>query len=196
MKEPIRTRDVDFTDPSRTKIFARGHEGEIEFFGEGKFPGVRFKDWKFKDVDLSDKDGALIEIDPGARTPVQIVEADKVFSDVPLKGKLTFLHLDTEGNLNIYRFDSSREEGKSIMFEIGKGEIMCWFASPEQDEPAELMEYEEPGFTLSDLTNIEPGTTEVSGRFIPANFWEIVGALEAGKFEDITIPIVELDTLE
>lgn len=196
MKEPIRERDIDFTDASRSNIRARGHEGEIEYFDKGEFPGVHFKDWKFKGIDSSEKDGALIEVNPGARTPVQLVEADKTFSDVPLTGKLTFLHMDVEDNLRIYRFDSSRDEDKSYLFEIGKGEIMCWFASIKQNKPAELMEYEEPGYSPSDFTNIEPGTTEVSGRKIPAHFWEIVRALQEEKLENITLPIVELNSLQ
>lgn len=196
MKEPVRERNVDFTDASRARIKARGREGEIEYFDKGVFPGVHFKDWKFKDIDASERDGALIEVDPGARTPVQLVEADKVFSDVPLNGRLTFLHMDAEDNIRIYRFDSSREQDKSFLLEISKGEIMCWFASPKQDKPAELMEYEEPGYSPSDFTNIEPGTSEVSGRKIPAHFWEVVRALQEEKFEDIALPIVDLDTLQ
>jgi hypothetical protein len=127
---------------------------------------------------------------------VQLVEADKVVSDVPLNGKLTFLHMDAEDNIRIYRFDSSRRQDKSFLFEISKGEIMCWFASLKQDKPAELMEYEEPGYFPSDFTNIEPGTSEVLGRKIPAHFWEIVRALQEEKFGDITFPIVELDSLQ
>lgn len=195
MKEPIRERNVDFTDPSRTRVKARGFEGEIEFFDKGEYPGVRFKDWKFKDVDSSVKDGALIEVEPGGRTPVQLVDADKVFSDIPLSGDLIFVHLNNDDFVNIYRFKSWREKDKSYLFEICKGEIMCWFALREQQKPVELMEYEEPGFNPSDLINIDPGTKEVSGRKIPPMFWEIIKVLESGRIGDVPVPIVELDKL-
>jgi len=195
MGEPIRERNVDFSDSSRTRIRARGHEGEIEYFDKGQFPGVRFKDWKFKGIDASEKDGALIEIDPGERTPLQLVQADKVFYDIPLAGKLFFVHIDTEDNVSIYRFVSSREKDRNYHFEIGKGEIMCWVASAEQDKPAELMEYEEPGYTPSDFTNIEPGTSEVPGRKIPPQVWQIIKSLQDGKVGDVPVPIVDLSNL-
>ena len=189
---------MDFSDPSRTRVKARGYEGQIEYFAPETFPGVtgvRFKDWRFKDIDKKIKDGALIEIDPGARTPVQLVEADKVISDVPLSGKLLFVHVDLEDNIRIYHFDSNGENASSYLFEFSKGEIVCWLASAEQSKPAEFMEYEEPGYTSADFTNIEPGTEVVSGRRIPAGFWETLGALEKGDLEGVTIPIVELDKL-
>jgi len=193
MTEPIR-RDVDFKDSKREVVRAKGYEGKVAF-GEPSvdYPGVRFKTWKFEEVDPAQKDGALIEINPGARTPVQIVESKTVFTEVPLSGKLILVNMDSEGQLYAFQFDSDRDGDTSYQFEIGKGEIMCWVSPKDQDVPSEVLEYEEPGFASATLTNIEPGTDKVGEIELPSKLWEMVKQLEEGQTENTVIPIINLN---
>lgn len=195
MVEPIRERDI-IINPETPDVITRGYRGRILFYGElGEYPGydkLRWRTWKFENVPASERDGALIEIDPDGRTPVELVVADKVFSEVPLEGKLIFLHINPEGKISAYRFDSSK--GSHFQFELGQGEIFCWIA-PKQEEPAKVLEYEEPGFTESDLKLIEAGTAEVDGRKIPDEFWTMLEQIETGETENTPVPITDLSSL-
>lgn len=196
MGESARPRNVSI-DQARTQITARGYVGRIEFYGDlGEYPGYEGLKWrtlKFKDIDASQKDGALIEINPGKRTPVELVEADKVFSDVPLEGELVFLHMDNQNNISAYHFDSRRPRDNSFLFEVAKGEILCWVALGQKT--AEVLEYEEPGFIESDLRLIHSGTKDVSGRKIPDELWGMIEQLERGEIKDTVIPVLELSDL-
>ena len=195
MVEPIRERDIVIS-PELTEVAVRDYQGRIEFYGElGEYPGydkLRWRTFKFENVPASERDGALIEIDSGGRTPVELVVADKVFSEVPLEGQLIFLHLNPEGKISAYRFDSSN--GSPFLFEAGPDEIFCWIA-PEQEGPAKVLEYEEPGFTESDLKLVDEGAKEVSGISIPDEFWTMLELIETGETENLPIPITDLNSL-
>lgn len=119
MTEPIKERNIHI-DLGGGEITARGYSGRMEFYGDpGNYPGydgLSWKTWKFKETDASERDGALIELNPGRRTPVELVLADKVFSEVPLKGELVFLHINHEGKVFAYHFDSTREKDSSFLF--------------------------------------------------------------------------------
>lgn len=196
MGESVKLRNVGI-DRTRVEVAARGYVGRIEFYGGlgeySGYPGLSWKTWKFEDLDASEKDGALIEIQPGKRTPVELVIADKVFSEVPLKGELVFLHIDNRNNISAYHFDSKRPKDNSFLFEVAEGEIFCWIATGRKT--AEVLEYEEPGFTDSDLKLIDSGTKEVSGRKIPDELWEMIRQLEKGEIKNTIIPVLELSDL-
>lgn len=185
-------RTIDFTNESRTHVKAKGFVGELDYGPcEELTPDVRVKTWKFREVDDSLRDGALVEVKPGGRTPVQLVESDTTFYEVPLSGKLVFLSVDPEGKVSAYLFDSSRGKDASFMMEVTKGSIMCWVAPP-QEKPAQFLEYEEPGFKVSKLTNIESGTSEVGGKQIPEILWQIIKQLKDGKIDNTIIQIVDI----
>jgi len=197
MEESVaRERNVSI-DQAKTEVTARGHTGRIEFYGNlGEYPGyegLNWRTWKFEDLDASEKDGALIEIKPGKRTPVELVESDKVFSEVPVDGESVFLHLDNQGKISAYHFDSKRPRDNSFLFEAAKGETFCWVALGQ--ETTKILEYEEPGFKESDLKLIDSGTKEVSGKVIPDELWKMIEQLEKGKIKDTVVPILELGNL-
>ncbi len=196
MNESLRQRNVDI-DLARSEITARGYTGRITFYGDpGEYPGypgLSWRTWKFKDLDASVKDGALIKIEPGMRTPVELVEADKTFLEVPLRGELVFLHINTQGSISAYRFDSKREKDKAFLFEVRKGEVFCWAALGQ--DAARVLEYEEPGFTESDLKLTDFGTEEVDGRKIPDELWEMIRQLGRGETKNTAVPIIELSDL-
>jgi hypothetical protein len=195
MAEPLRIRNVDIKQ-DRTEVYARGYRGRIEFYGDkGSYEGYEGLSWKtlkFKDIDASVKDGALIELDAGRRTPVELVLAEKSFSEVPLEGDLVFVHIDRDGNISSYHFDSERKGDYSFSFEVGKGEFFCWVAL---DKPSQIMEYEEPGFTDLDLKLVDSGTKEISEKKIPDQFWTMIEQLEKGETKNTAVPIMELDNL-
>jgi|WetSurMetagenome_2_1015567.scaffolds.fasta_scaffold78343_3 hypothetical protein len=192
----VRPRDVSI-NPTKTEVNARGYTGRIEFYGNlGEYPeyqGLSWRTWKFEDLDASKKDGALIEIKPGKRTPVEIVEADKVFSEVPLEGESVFLYLDKQGKISAYHFDSKRPRDNSFLFEVAKGEAFCWVALGQ--ESTKVLEYEEPGFTELDLKLVNSGTKEISGKTIPDKLWIMIEQLEKGEIKNTVIPILELGDL-
>ena len=195
MTEPLRDRNINI-NLERTEVDARGYKGRIEFYGKtGSYPGydkLKFETWKFTDIDASVKDGALMKIESGGRTPVELVLADKTFSEVPLKGDLVFLHVDSQGNISAYHFDSQREKDKSFLFEVSKGEYYCWLALSQEGQ-AEALEYEEPGFTDQDLELIHSGTEQAEK--LPKEIWEMIHQLETGDIKNAAIPIIELSDI-
>lgn len=197
MGELVRPRNVTI-DGAKTSATARGHAGRIEFYGDlGTYEGydkLKWGTWKFKDIDASVRDGALIEIEPGGRTPLELVKANKVFSEVPMGGELVFIHMDTRGSISAYHFDSRRENDKSILFNVTQGEAFCWVALG--NEMTEVLEYEEPGFTDSDLERVKTGAKEASGRQIPDDLWILIDQLERGQIKDTVVPISEIGELQ
>lgn len=178
-KGPLRTRDAE----------------EKVIWGErGEFPGVRFTTYHYEGVDALEKDGALIEIDPGERTPVQIVRAEKTFIEAPINGNL-FLVSIKKGEIAVFHFDSSEIKGASFEFETANEEIMCWVASPNQQESAQVVETVEPGFEEGDLENIVLNTTELDGVFVPQELWSLLAQLQSGQTKDTIVPIEELSEL-
>ena len=151
--------------------------------------------WEFKDMEGSLKDGALIYLVPGDNSPYQLVESETAFSEVPLKGELIFVSLDPKGNVSAYRYNSERDGDNSYMMEAGKDWLMFWHSVVGQERPAEVLEYEEPGFSASKLTNIEFGQKKIDDREIPDKFWQMAGQLLSGDYQNPTVEIVELDEL-
>ena len=80
-------RTVDFINSDRTQVRANSYAGEVMYMPQWDdvAPGVRCRTWSFKDIDESVCDGALIEIQPGRRTPVQHVVSDTTFCEVPFQ---------------------------------------------------------------------------------------------------------------
>lgn len=197
MGELVRPRNISI-DRMKTNVSARGHAGRIEFSGDlgsyQGYPGLKWGTWKFKDTDASVRDGALIEIEPGGRTPLEQVKANKVFSEVPMAGELVFVHMDTGGRVSAYHFDSKRERDNSFLFEVSPGEAFCWVALG--NVMTEILEYEEPGFAESDLRLIHFGTTEVSGRRMPSDLWTMIKQLERGQIKDTVVPISDIGELQ
>lgn len=136
-----------------------------------------------------------ISIEAGGSTPVQLVESETTFSEVPLKGKLIFVSVDPEGNVSAYRFDSERSGDYSFMMEVSKGWLMFWHAQTDQELHSEVLEYEEPGFSASKLTNIEFRQKTIGDREIPEDFWRLVEQLNDHQYKDTVIPIVDLSEL-
>jgi hypothetical protein len=69
--------------------------------------------------------------------------------------------------------------------------LFCWIALA-KNETSKIMEYEDPGFTESDLALVDSGTKEISGREIPNEFWTMIEQLEKGETKNTPVPIVEL----
>ena len=192
MNLPKKERAVDFSNPEKTKVSAKGHEADIEYDEwEEVVPGVRCKTWKFKDVNAELKDGALIEIQPGVRTPVQYVETDEaVFNEVPQKGELIFVSVNPKGELSAYRIKSS-EDSSSYMMEVKKGWVMCWYACKDQS-PCEVLEYEEPGFSQIKLPTVDTGVNKIGDTPIPDEFWKLIEQLERGEEDNSLICDTEM----
>ena len=178
MESPKTIATVNFANPERTKIMAKGYAGEIKSAPNWDVltPDVRFRTWEFKEIDGNKKDGALIEIKPGGRTPVQHIESNTVFCEVPQTGKLTFLSVSPKGELFIETFDSEIDD-TSYMMELGKGWTMCWVANPDQKDPAEVLEFEEPGFKSAKLPTVQEGATEINGHPLPQSLWKTIDQL-------------------
>ncbi|HVZ12100.1 MAG TPA: hypothetical protein VG965_03650 [Patescibacteria group bacterium] len=163
-------RMVDFYDASRQTIVLSEQIHDISYgiWAEAA-RGVRFQPWTIDGVDEMERDGALIQIDPGHRTPLQYIESDTTMYEVPLKGKLLLLSVSPEGRFSIDDFNSEISSS-SYMYELKKGSYLCWYASPDQTEPAEVLEYEEPGFKASKLLTVGPGINRgFGGHPIPGD---------------------------
>lgn len=134
------------------------------------YPGLSWKTLTYEGIGGENEDGALIEPEPGARTPVELVATDTVFLEVPIQGRLTLLSLDPAGNVYVDSFDQSRSQASYAMV-MEKGWIFCWFADKDQTDPAQVLETEKPKFKEGDLPIIPPDTAEFNGRKIPQRFW-------------------------
>lgn len=185
---------VDFDDPTGEVFDTGSFSGEIEagsWTQLEEVEGVRFRTWKFKDVDEEEVDGALVEIQPGKRTPVQFVESDHVFSENFQKGKFLVIYVDSEGDLSVYKYDSSLEE-VSFSLWAKQGEIMCLYACKDNQQPAEVVECETPGFKSANLRTVEFGSTEIGGRLIPPELWKVIKCLDSGQEDNLAVEVVDL----
>lgn len=186
--------EVNFSDPTGEVFDAGNFSGEIEAGGwtqiEG-VEGVRFRTWKFKEVNEEEVDGALVEIQPGRRTPVQFVESDHIFSENFQKGKFLIIYVDSEGDLSVYKYDSSIEE-VSFALCAKQGEIMCLYACKDNQQPAEVIECETPGFKTASLRTVEFGSTEIGGRLIPPELWRVIKSLDSGQEDNLPVEVVDL----
>lgn len=193
--EPLRWRTVTYTDDKNSLVYAKGHLAGVHPTSEWTDINgtTRFRTWKFENVPAEEKDGAHIEIQPGGRTPVQYVAGETTFNEIPLRGRIIVLHLNNKGTCAAFRFDSSRRSDHSVMVEVTKGEVLCILAEKDQPDgkPAELLEYEEPGYTEDSLPDIKLGAQSIQGTSIPPEFWETLQILETGNIEDCNVPVID-----
>lgn len=183
MTEEDKTRGIDFSNPDGSTYSIGDHSGEIatsEWNTIEGVSGVRFRTWKFAELDESIVDGALVEIQPGNHTPVQFVESAHVFSENFQKGTFYVLHLTREG-LTVYHYLA---DGNSFTLEVSQGEAMCLFTS-NKGEVGEVIECEQPGFSTAKLPTIPFGTETFQGLAIPNDFWRVLSALKSGNEDEV-----------
>lgn len=197
-ESPVKQKDV-FIDRDKGQINARGTSGKIAFGEEGSypdFPGLRWRTFQFENIDASEKDGAIGVLEPKSRIPIELVRADKTFSEVPLLGNLIFLHYSNRGKMSAYHFDGSRDTDYAFLFEVSRGDFLCWVNISEGDK-AEFLEYEEPGFSPDDLgiEDLASGNIANTDVKIPGSFRNLVKQIESNGLEHPPIPIVELNIL-
>ena len=176
---PQKPRTVDYLDSTHEQVRSEKHTGPIEPSDEWQtipnHPGVRFRPWRYKNMPKEQMDGAEILIEPGYRTPVQHVVSKHTFNEIRQSGRLIFLAVDPDGNLSRYVLDN--DDAGSYMFVMEKGWTMCWIASKNQQKSAEVLEFEEPGFSSAELVTIKDGATEINGHPIPSEFWHAIKVL-------------------
>ncbi len=184
---------IDFEKPDGSEISGEEFSGKIvasEWTTLPDVEGVRFKAWKYENVSDEIVDGALVEVMPGQRTPVQYVETDHVFDENIQRGKFLLLHLTKEG-FSAYKYDSSIEE-VSFSLQIHQGEVMCLYVLKENAEPGEIIECEQPGFSLANLVTVEQDTKQIGDLIIPDEFWQTIKKLDNGDENDLPINIVDI----
>ncbi len=145
--------------------------------------GVRFRTFKYANFLAEEKDGAEVEIMAGKNTPVQYnATAETEFTEIPIYGKLYFLHVDTNGKFTVYRYDSEKNK-KPHFLKVLPGEIITWVASNNQDKAgiAKVMEHEKPGFKENDFDPVELNAKTHKGTNIPIEFWQVLEQLQSGN---------------
>ncbi len=185
---------IDFEKPNGSEVASAEFSGKIvtsEWTTLPDVEGVRFKTWKYEDVSEEIVDGALVEVMPGHRTPVQYVETDHVFDENIQKGKFLLLHLTKEG-FSIYKFDSAAEE-VSFSLQVHQGEIMCLYALKENIEPGEIIECEQPGFSSAKLMTVEKGIKQIGDLIIPDEFWQTINMLDEGNEESLPVEAIDMN---
>src|SRR3990167_3786485 len=177
---------INFANPNGAEFGAGEYSGAIEaseWTELTEVKGVRFKTWKYEEVDSAMVDGALVEIQPGCRTPVQYVETDHVFEENIQYGKFLLIHLDSEG-LSVYKYDSSIED-VSFALQVVRGEIMCLYVLKDSIRPGEVIECDQPGFSTAKLQTVEKGTEKIGNLNIPSEFWQLIAALDEGREDEL-----------
>ncbi len=152
--------------------------------------GVRYKEWRYEEISSEIVDGALVEVMPGYRTPVQFVETDHVFDENIQQGKILLFHLTSDG-LSVYKYDSSVEE-VSFSLQVHQGEIMCLYALKENDKPGEIIECEQPGFSLAKLLSVPEGAERMGDLDIPPEFWKAIRLLDEGVEDELPIDVFDV----
>ena len=176
---------INFENPIGAVINTGEFTGEIEAGDwEEISDGVRFKKWKFKDVSEEIVDGALVEITPGHRTPVQFLETDHVFEENIQSGKFLVIYVDESGDLSVYKYDASIEPA-SFSLNVNKGEFMSIYALKENTTPGEVVECEQPGFISAKLITVDLNDTEIGGKPIPQELRDLIRKLDHGEKSDI-----------
>ena len=184
---------IDFDNPTGNAIAHDEFSGEIvagEWTALEGVKGVRFRIWKFKEVSDEIVDGALVEVTPGCRTPVQYVETDHVFNENIQSGKFLLFHLTNDG-LSVYKYDSS--EDVSFSLQVHQGELMCLYVMKESEKPGEIIECEKPGFSLAKLVTVPVGTVQMGELTIPDKFWKAINMLDEGVEDDLAVDIFDLN---
>ena len=187
----MKENGIDFNDPNGSTIVHGDYSGEIvadEWTVVSE--GVRFRSWKFKNADAKEIDGALVEIMPKRRTPVQYLETDHVFQENFQKGKFLIFRITSEG-IEAYKYDSAVEE-VSFSLEVNKGEIVCMYALEENDGPGEIVECEQPGFISAKLTTVADNATQIGDLTIPDEFWKAIKMLDEGREEGLPVDILDM----
>jgi hypothetical protein len=193
MTEAVNDRTVDFSNEERTRVRAKGYEGAIRYGESGSYPGVDFIAWEFEGIDGKKCDGAMLSVKE--ESPPQVVESETTFSEVPLNGDLIILTVNPKNEVAAYRFRGDNKKDRSYMFEVGKDWIMMLHNVAGKENPSEVLEYEEPGFSQSKLTNIEIGQEEINGRPIPKEYWQLLDQIKSGQLENTVVPIVNLSDI-
>lgn len=185
---------IDFENPNGSIIVSEEFSGPIvasEWTVLEDVEGVRFKTWKYENVSDEIVDGALVEVMPGCRTPVQYVETDHVFDENIQQGKFLLFHITTDG-MAVYKYDSSIEE-ISFSLQVHQGELMCLYVLKENDLPGEIIECEQPGFSLANLVTVPEGTTKMGELEIPDEFWKAIKMLDDGDEDDLPVDILDME---
>ncbi len=193
MSKSNEKRKINFDDLSGSDLSTGEYSGKITAEGWTELAevrGVRFRTWKYEDVDADIVDGALVEIQPGCRTPVQYVETNHVFEENIQYGKFLLIHLDPEG-LSVYKYDSSIED-VSFALRVVQGEIMCLYVLKDSIRPGEVIECEHPGFSTAKLQTVEKGTVKIGDLDIPSEFWQLIAALDEGREDELPIGVLDL----
>jgi len=171
---------IDFENPNGSIVGSEEFSGPItasEWTTLEGVEGLRYKTWKYKDVSGEIVDGALVEVMQGHRTPVQYVETDHVFDENFQQGKFLLFHITPEG-LDAYQYDSS--EDVSFSLQVHQGEIMCLYVLQDSEQPGEIVECEQPGFSSANLVTVPEGTTKMGELDIPGEFWRAIKMLDGG----------------
>ena len=193
MSKSNEERRINFDDPDGSDLGTGKYSSRItaeEWIELAEIKGVRFRAWKYEVVDADTVDGALVEIQPGCRTPVQYVETDHVFEENIQYGKFLLIHLDSEG-LSVYKYDSSIED-VSFALQVVRGEIMCLYVLKDSIRPGEVIECEQPGFSTAKLQTVEKGTEKIGNLNIPSEFWQLIAALDEGREDELPIEVLDL----
>jgi hypothetical protein len=142
--------------------------------------GVRCRTFAFKGTPADEVDGAFVEILPGHRTPVQLVNSEHTFNETPFGGKLIIFRVNS-GKLLIETFDPNKDIEGENTYSVGKDDLMFWYCLSDQDVVGEVIEHEIPGFSSADLPTITKESDILKGRQIPEVFWKIVEMVDNGE---------------
>lgn len=190
----VKERGIDFENPHGSIIASEEFSGPIiasEWTAIEAVKGVRIRTWKYENVSEEIVDGALVEVMPGCRTPVQYVETDHTFDENIQQGKFLLFHITPDG-LAVYKYDSSNEE-ISFSLQVHKGELMCLYALKENDNPGEIIECEQPGFSLAKLVTVPEGATKMGDLEIPDEFWKAIKMLDEEVEGELPVEILDME---
>ena len=189
----IKEGRIDFEDPNGSELVTENYAGKIvtsEWRVIEGVKGIRYREWRYENVSAEIVDGSLFEVVPGCRTPVQYVETNHVFDENIQTGKFLLFLLKTDG-MEVYKYDSSNEE-VNFSLQVHQGEIMCLYALKENKEPGEIIECEQPGFSLANLVTVTEGTTRMGKLEIPEVFWKALKMLDEGTEEDLPLDVFDV----
>ena len=184
---------INFESPDGSVIASEEFSGPIvvsEWTTIEGVLGVRFKTWKYQDVSAEIVDGSLIEFMPGSMTEPQYVETDHVFDENIQQGKFLLFHITSDG-LAVYKYDSSVKE-VSFSLQVNQGELMCLYALKENDQPGEIIECEQPGFSLAKLVTVSEGAEIIGDLKIPPEFWQARKMLKEGIEDNLPVDILDM----
>lgn len=187
---------IDFSKPDGSQFSSGEHGGEIiasDWQAIEGASGVRFRTWKFTEIDDRIVDGALVEIQSGYHTPVQFVETAHTFEEIFQQGNFFILHLTPDG-LSVYQYHA--DDNSSFTLQVNQGEAMCLYTSS-HGEVGEVIECEQPGFSTAKLLTIPNGAESFQGLAIPPEFWQVLSLLEHGDEESIlgVVDVVDINEL-